>query len=92
LSARGDVALQISGIRDLDAYARALNYLEGLTMVRSVAVEKLQGDRLDVQLAVRGDANALKRTIGLSKRLLPVDGATPPSPDAGERLRYQFQP
>jgi hypothetical protein len=89
---RGAVALQIFGIRDLDAYARTLNYLEGLTIVRSVAVEKLQADRLDLQLAVRGDANALKRTIGLGKRLLPLDGATPATPDAGERLRYQFQP
>jgi hypothetical protein len=89
---RVEVALQISGIRDLDAYARTLNYLEGLTIVRSVAVEKLQGDRLDLQLAVRGDANALRRTIGLGKRLLPVDGASPPSPNAGERLQYQFQP
>ena len=89
---RGAVALKISGIRDLDAYARTLNYLEGLTLVRAVTVQQLQGDQLDLVLSVRGDASALRRTIGLSKRLTPRDaqGANPGA--TTDRLHYDFQP
>jgi hypothetical protein len=85
---RGAVAVQIGGIRDLDAYARTLNYLEGLTLVRAITVQQLQGEQLDLVLSVRGDANALRRTIGLSKRLMPraASGA------ATDRLQYDFQP
>jgi len=87
---RVSVAMQVSGIRDLDAYARTLSYLEGLTIVRAVNVQQLQGDRLDVVLAVRGDANALRRTIGLGKRLAARTAAAPTS--VSEQLQYEFQP
>jgi uncharacterized protein len=77
--ARAIVAVQVTGIRDLDAYARALNYLEGVTLVTAggVAVEQLRGEELDLRLTVRGDANALRRTIGLGRRLVEVKSETP---------------
>jgi hypothetical protein len=72
--ARAVVALQVSGIRDLDAYARTLNYLESVTLVMAggVAVEQLRGEEMDLRLTVRGDATALRRTLGLGKRLVEV--------------------
>jgi hypothetical protein len=89
---RGAVALHIYGIRDLDAYARTLNYLESLTLVRAVTVQQLQSDELDLVLSVRGDASALRRTIGLSKRLTPRDPQVATQPAALDRLHYEFQP
>jgi hypothetical protein len=80
---RANVAVRVQGVRDLDAYARALNYLEGVTLVVAggVAVEQVAGDELDLRLTVRGDANALRRTIGLGKRMVEVKSEDPGSTD-----------
>jgi hypothetical protein len=87
--ARASVAVRVQGVRDLDAYARALNYLEGVTLVVAggVAVEQLGGDELDLRLTVRGDANALRRTIGLGRRLIEVKSDDPGS---GDRLVFRL--
>ena len=83
------VPIQVLGIRDLDAYARVLTYLEGLTVVSSggVTVDQLRGDELELRLKVRGDADTLRRTLALGRRLVE-DGA---SGDAlGGRLVYRM--
>jgi hypothetical protein len=77
--ARAVVALQVIGIRDFDSYARALKYLEGITLVTAggVAVDQVGGEELGVRLTVRGDATALRRTIGLSKGMVEVKSDDP---------------
>jgi hypothetical protein len=83
----GSVSVEVSGIRDLNDYAATLNYLEGMTLVRSVALEQVAGDTLRLQLAVRGDATTLRRALALDSTLLPsttTDGA------ATERLQLRF--
>ena len=67
---RSDITVRVTGIGNLDAYARTLNYLEALSVVRNVAVEQLQADVLDMRLNVRGDAGVLRRTIALDRRLV----------------------
>jgi uncharacterized protein len=64
-----EVKIRVLGVGNLDAYARALNYLEGMSMVRSVAVEQLQADVLDMRLSVRGDSNVLRRTVAIDRRM-----------------------
>ena len=54
-----------------DAYAATLNYLEGMTLVRGVALEQVAGDTMRFRLAVRGDAATLRRAIALDHRLVP---------------------
>ncbi len=83
------VAVEISGIDNLAAYAGALNYLEGMTLVRSVAVEQVVGDTMRFRLAVRGDANTLKRALALDGRLVP---ATTASAESTDRLQLRYQP
>jgi uncharacterized protein len=87
-SALNAVILEVSGVGDLNAYASTLNYLESLTLVRSVAVEQVARDALRLRLAVRGDAETLRRSIALDNRLLPqpmdASGA------AVERLAFRF--
>lgn len=80
------IKLEVSGISDLDAYASTLNYLEGMTLVRGVAVEQVSGDTMLFQLAVRGDASTLQRAIALDRRLVPQ---TTPASAAGLAFRYQ---
>jgi uncharacterized protein len=87
----GSVVVEVGGISNLDAYAATLNYLEGMTLVRGVALEQVSGEKMRFRLAVRGDAATLRRAIALDHRLVPID-APDGSPDAGGRLAFRYQP
>src|SRR5262249_49165726 len=87
-SSLGSVTVEVSGISDLSAYATTLNYLEGMTLVRGVALEQVSGDTMRFRLAVRGDAATLRRAIALDNRLVPSTG----EPAADGRLAFRFQP
>jgi hypothetical protein len=88
------VTVDVAGITNLDAYASTLNYLEGMTLVRNVAVQSVIGDVLKFRLAVRGDATTLKRSISLDNRLVPIQGegadAALGSPE--QQLSFRYQP
>jgi uncharacterized protein len=91
----GSVLVEVSGITNLDAYAATLNYLEGMTLVRAVALEQVSHDTMRFRLAVRGDAMTLRRAIALDSRLVPVPAAgtdAAVTPGAGERLAFRYQP
>lgn len=87
-SSLGSVIVEVAGISDLNAYAATLNYLEGMTLVRGVALEQVTGERMRFRLAVRGDAATLRRAIALDQRLLPQDAAD----GATDRLAFRYQP
>ena len=70
---------------------QVLNYLEGMTLVRGVALEQVAGEKMRFRLAVRGDAATLRRAIALDHRLVPLD-APVGSSDAGDRLAFRYQP
>ncbi len=76
--------------RDLNAYASTLNYLEGMTLVRGVAVEQIAGDTLRFRLAVRGDATTLRRAIALDNQTRAADSDAPAPAD--ERCRSAISP
>jgi hypothetical protein len=78
--------LEISGITNLDAYASTLNYLESMTLVRAVSLEQVSGDQMRFRLAVRGDADTLRRAIALEDRLVLDAAAT-----TSDLLAYRFQ-
>ncbi len=81
------ILAHVSGIRDLHDYAATMNYLEGMTLVRSVAVEQVVGDTMQFRMSVRGDATTLRRALALDNKLVPVaDDSTDPS-----RLRLRLQ-
>jgi uncharacterized protein len=91
-SSLGNVTVEVSGIGDLNAYAATLNYLEGMTLVRAVALEQVAGDTMRFRLAVRGDAGTLRRAIALDDRLVPLAQATSePVAGANERLSFRYQ-
>jgi len=85
------LALEVSGIGDLDAYASTLNYLEGMTLVRSVALEQVIGDTMHFRVAVRGDAATLRRAIALDDKLVPRSGPGASS-DSATNLAFRYRP
>jgi uncharacterized protein len=87
-SSLGSVLVDVAGISDLNAYAATLNYLEGMTLVRGVALEQVSGDHMRFKLAVRGDAATLRRAIALDRRLIPQDTTD----GAADRLTFRYQP
>jgi hypothetical protein len=89
-SSLGSVVLEVSGISDLNAYAATLNYLEAMTLVRSVALEQVSGESMRFRLAVRGDAATLRRAIALDNRLVPTDSSGQPVLE--DRLAFRYQP
>jgi uncharacterized protein len=88
-SSLGSVIVEVAGISDLNAYAATLNYLEGMTLVRGVALEQVAGEKMRFRLAVRGDAATLRRAIALDHRLVPTDTADGAAVD---RLAFRYQP
>lgn len=90
-SSLGSVVVEVGGISNLDAYAATLNYLEGMTLVRGVALEQVTGEKMRFRLAVRGDAATLRRAIALDHRLVPLDAADGAT-GASDRLAFRYQP
>ena len=66
------VRLRVEGIKDLSAYSALLNYVRNLRMVQSVNTAELDGERLELQLALLGDAQQLFELIALDRDLLPI--------------------
>lgn len=89
-SSLDSVLVEVSGIANLSAYATTLNYLEGMTLVRGVAVESVIGDVMRFRLAVRGDAPTFKRALALDNRLVPLVQAG--ESVAADRLQLRYQP
>ena len=87
------LAVDVSGIDTLAAYADTLNYLEAMTLVRAVAVEQVSGDTMKFRLAVRGDAETLRRALALDGKLVPSSqSSTADTAQPAERLRFRYQP
>ncbi len=85
------VQLDISGLSDLDAYAQTLNHLEGMTLVRAVAVEQVNGDTIQFRVSVRGDAATLRRSLQLDNRFT-LNPEASSSTGAAPRLSLRYQP
>lgn len=90
------VNVQVSGLADLDAYAATLNYLESMTLVRSVAVREVVGDTIRFELAIRDSPQTLQRAIALDHRLVPVEtsslAARGTAAAANVDLAFRYQP
>jgi uncharacterized protein len=86
--AERSLVVDVAAITDLKAYAETLNYLEGLTLVRSAAVEHVNGDTVRFRLQVRGDAGLLARAVRLGTKLAPEQGD---GVVATDRLALRYQ-
>jgi hypothetical protein len=85
VSAGGDQRLRVSvsGIPNGQAYTRVLHYLESLTLVSDVAVERVAGSKVEFTLQTMGEADKLARQLELSGFL---------ASDAVGVLAYTYRP
>jgi len=89
-SSRGNssLVLRVAGMGDVRMYTGALAYLDSLSLVRSVAVEALEGDVVRLRVVVRGDRELLGRIATMDGKLQPVARGAEPAPEAD----FSFEP
>lgn len=76
-----NLSLRVGGMVDLADYSGLLAYLHGLSLVRDVEVESLDGEVITLRLVVRGDGELLGRVAALDGRLragAPGEAGTSP--------------
>ena len=74
-SAQQVVRLRVEGINNLRAYSALLGYVSNLGLVESVSAAVLDGQRLELELALVGDAGQLHELIALDRDLLRIQSA-----------------
>jgi hypothetical protein len=83
------VPVRVGGVTDVQAYAGLLEYLQTLSLVRSVDVAELAGDTVRLNLALRGDLELLRRIAALDTHLQA--GVRPEVP-GGDGTDFTWQP
>ncbi len=91
------VRLEVAGITGLSDYATIRDYLADLSEVRELQVAEVVDGRLTFELALRGGAQGLVRTIALGGTLVAagdMDMVGPQAvPEQGlQRLEYRYLP
>lgn len=76
-SSRGTatVAIRVGEIEDVRAYARLVDYLASLSMVRAVGVAGLEDRVVNLDVTLRGDLESLRRIVALDSHLTPAVAA-----------------
>lgn len=67
------IRMEVLDVASLAAYARVMRYLAALEPVIRVMPVRVEGDRLGLELYLRGDARALRQAIALGRVLKPVE-------------------
>jgi hypothetical protein len=67
------IRLRIDGIENLNAYSSLLNYVENLGLVAIVTTAAVDGERIELQLSLVGDARQLYEQIALDRDLFPIN-------------------
>ena len=91
------VALSVQGVTTLDIYAKVLAYLNGLTPVRTVHVQRLAQGSAYFTLDAHGTLEGLQSALVLGGLLTPVDSITSASATASGTsgaapLLYRYVP
>jgi hypothetical protein len=82
----GSLRMAVTGITSYADYAAIVNWLENLELVEYANIERVQGDRIELLLKARADANQLAATIELNQHLVPM-----PAQDTATPLNYQWR-
>jgi hypothetical protein len=82
----GGVLLSVTGVFSYADYAGIVHWLESLELIEYANIVKVQGDRLDLQLAAQTDAAHLATIIELNERFVPASDTQPTT-----QLSYRWQ-
>jgi hypothetical protein len=77
-----NLTLRVDGMDDLADYSGLLAYLRGLSLVRGVEVESLDGTVITLRVVVRGDRELLGAIAALDGRLQPGSRGAEEGPGA----------
>lgn len=94
------VPLAVQGVTSLDIYAKVFAYLNGLTPVRGVHLQRMQQGSAYFTLDAHGTLDNLRSALTLGGVLAPVDAAAPPAtgvpPSSGsvatQPMLYSYNP
>lgn len=84
------VAIAVSGVNDLRAYAAVTDYLQSLALVSALSVDEVAGDSVLYRARVQGGGERLARAISLGTRLEPAPGTG--YGDPGSTLSFRYRP
>jgi len=92
-AAKGTVLrVWIDGVDTFDAYGRLQSYLRSVDLIQSAVLQRVTGDALLLELAVRGDVHQLNDAFALQRVLEPVaDTGTGTGTGTGD-LAYRLGP
>lgn len=76
------IPLAVQGVTSLDIYAKVLAYLNGLTPVRAVRVQRMEQGSAYFSLDAHGSLDNLRSALVLGGLLAPADAAGTPAPSA----------
>jgi hypothetical protein len=72
-------SVDVSGVNSLAAYADLISTLEASSLVRTVAVSELAGDRVLLAVSVRGSPDRLRRALATQRKFELLGPSTDPS-------------
>lgn len=80
------VRMVVSGVYHYSDYAQLIRWVTGLEPIASARVERVQGDRLELNLGATGRPEQLRAILEMNDRLVPSD-----DPGVNSVLRYRWQ-
>ncbi|RRJ84149.1 DUF2066 domain-containing protein [Aestuariirhabdus litorea] len=83
--------LVLGGVKSVEAYAQAIDYLQKLTAVRSAKPMEVRGDQLTLHLTIDGSLQQLQEVIALEQQMLPEVERNAEEPQGSRSLYYQWQ-
>jgi len=82
-----NIRVRIEGVGDLATYSTVLNYLQSLGVVESLAVARLEGQSLELELSLLGDQQQLLEMISLDRDMTPIRNVVAENPGS---LHYRW--
>lgn len=79
----GTLRLQVGRLDSLERFGRVRNYLLSLNVVESAAVVRIENDRVEFDLAVRGDAERLRASLDSGSVLEGAPAGNPAAAPSG---------
>jgi hypothetical protein len=86
------IRLRVDGLASFADYRAVVDYLESVELIDAVHAKFVSGDAAVLQLSAQASAEQLRRIIGLSRHLLPVDTPLPLAGAQPTDLDYQWIP
>jgi hypothetical protein len=86
------VALNVSGVRTLDAYGSLQKVLSSVSLIEDFRISKVTGDTVSYQIEIRGGEERLRRALGFAGLLELADAGEFGSLEAPLALEFFYSP